>query len=376
MKPWKLLLSAFLALTLYSTMLVIGRQDQPILSFGNQQAAWNEEEPFTYSKGIDENGYWKGIRASDYVTLADNYLETEIPSDVSTVSDEDLQSQIDSLVENYVVSEQIVDRAVADGDTLNIDYVGSIDGVEFEGGSTNGAGTEVTVGTTSYIDDFIQQLVGHTPGETFNIEVTFPEDYTSEELQGKDAVFVTTINHIVQEKETELTDDFVKENLQTDYGWTTVEEMKERISEGLRKNAIESYISDRILEKGEVSSVPDMLISYNEESLYSYYESSAESYDMEINEFLSSYVGVESMEDLLESYADTIKENAEYALIIQAIAEDQGIEAGEEDIAEYFTGLGSEDYSAYEENYGIPYLKQVVITQKVHDLLMNNVVFE
>ncbi len=87
---------------------------------------------------------------------------------------------------------------VADGDTVNIDYVGSIDGVEFEGGSTNGAGTSLTIGSGSYIDDFEQQLIGHNVGEEVEVNVTFPENYGNEELNGKDALFKVVINGIYE----------------------------------------------------------------------------------------------------------------------------------------------------------------------------------
>lgn len=85
---------------------------------------------------------------------------------------------------------------VADQDTVNIDYVGTVDGVEFEGGSTNGAGTDLVIGSGSYIDDFEEQLIGTHPGDEVQVNVTFPEDYSSQDLAGKDAVFTVTINGI------------------------------------------------------------------------------------------------------------------------------------------------------------------------------------
>lgn len=87
---------------------------------------------------------------------------------------------------------------VEDGDTVNIDYVGSVDGVEFDGGSTNGQGTDLTIGSELYIDDFEEQLIGSHPGDTVEVNVTFPDDYSSEDLQGQDALFEVTINGIYQ----------------------------------------------------------------------------------------------------------------------------------------------------------------------------------
>lgn len=87
---------------------------------------------------------------------------------------------------------------VEDGDTVNIDYVGTVDGVEFEGGSTDGNGTDLVIGSGDYIDDFENQLIGSHPGDTVEIQVTFPDDYGNEELNGKDAVFTVTVNGIYE----------------------------------------------------------------------------------------------------------------------------------------------------------------------------------
>ena len=87
---------------------------------------------------------------------------------------------------------------IENGDTVNIDYVGTVDGVEFDGGSTNGAGADLTIGSGRYIDDFEEQLIGSHPGDTVEVNVTFPEDYGNEELSGKDAVFEVVINGIYE----------------------------------------------------------------------------------------------------------------------------------------------------------------------------------
>ena len=85
---------------------------------------------------------------------------------------------------------------IEDGDTVNIDYVGSIDGVEFEGGNTKGNGADLVIGSHTYIDDFEEQLIGHHPGDSVDVTVTFPEDYGKDELNGKEALFKVTINGI------------------------------------------------------------------------------------------------------------------------------------------------------------------------------------
>src|SRR6056297_914975 len=228
MKFSKKILGLSLILALVFTLAVGCSNDDA--SEDPQDNGNNEEtildENFTYSTGIDENGHWEGLTALDYVTLPD-YIGIEVPQEVYNVTEEALQSQIDSIMTNYTERVEITDREVIDGDTVNIDYVGKIDGEEFESGNTQGNGTDVTIGKTSYIDDFLEQLIGHTPGETFDIEVTFPEDYGQDHLNGKDAVFTTTINYIVEEEAAELNDQFVIDNLGADFGFTSVSDMEE-----------------------------------------------------------------------------------------------------------------------------------------------------
>ena len=88
---------------------------------------------------------------------------------------------------------------VENGDTVNIDYVGSVDGVEFDGGNTQGMGTDLVIGSGSYIDDFEEQLIGAHPGDTVQVNVTFPHPYENNtDLSGKEAVFTVTVNGIYE----------------------------------------------------------------------------------------------------------------------------------------------------------------------------------
>ena len=188
-----------------------------------------QSSALTYEGYLDESGLWDGVRALDYVTLPEDYAHISVPADQVAVNDDDVQAQIDSLASSYATTAEVTDRAVEDGDTVNIDYVGTIDGVEFDGGSTQGAGTTVTIGVTSYIDDFLEQLIGHMPGETFDVEVTFPDDYGVDELNGKDAVFSVTINHIEEQELPTIDDEWVTTNLESSLGVSTLDELKSSI---------------------------------------------------------------------------------------------------------------------------------------------------
>lgn len=116
----------------------------------------------------------------------------------STTADDSASTSSDYTSEDTATPTLQTDSSltVEDGDTVNIDYVGSVDGVEFEGGNTQGYGADLVIGSGSYIDDFEDQLIGAHPGDTVDVVVTFPENYGVDELNGKEAVFVTTVNGI------------------------------------------------------------------------------------------------------------------------------------------------------------------------------------
>ena len=332
----------------------------------------DEDYEFSYSGVFDENGLWKAVKALDCIEMF-NYKGISVPNHIHEISDAEIEGKMGEILAAY----PITGRAVENGDEVNIDYVGSIDGVEFDGGSTGGMGTNVIIGITSYIDEFLEQLIGHTPGETINVEVTFPDDYHEESLQGKDALFVTVINHITAAPSLDLTDEFVKENLFSDHGWSNISEMKEASRGLLQKSAVREYIRDYFADEVKISSVPEILIRYQEDLMMDFYQNYANSYGMELNEFLSVYVGAANAEELIESEREYNMQEAKYCLVVQAIAEDAGIVIDEGELARYFSeNYGSADYSPYEQQYGLSYLKQTALKDYVLDYVAERAVLE
>ena len=304
-------------------------------------AKYNYAGGFDYSQNIAADGRWEGVTALDYVTLPGDYEAITLPEDVTTVSDEDVQTQVDSLLASYATTVEVTDRAVEDGDTVNIDYVGSVDGVEFEGGSTQGAGTSVTIGVTSYIDDFLEQLIGHMPGETFNVEVTFPDPYENNpDLAGKDAVFVTTINYIEDSQLPEYNDAFVAENFAENGGYTTTAELEQAIKDSIVQNNTYNYVITYMNDNSTVSQVPDTMKEYQAYVMLDYYNTYASYFGMELNE---------------------------EALILQAVAEAQGITV---DTAAAQEMMG-ENYETAVSTYGEPYVLMNTMANKVIDQLMS-----
>lgn len=331
-----------------------------------------EPETFDLSADLDEKGYYKNVKALDYATLFD-YKSNKIEADVYAVSDDELDAKKAEMLSEFTESSNVTDRAVVDGDTVNIDYVGSVDGVEFEGGTTGGSGTDVTIGVTSYIDDFLEQLIGHTPGETFNVEVTFPEVYENNpDLASKDAVFVTTINHIVEEKEPELTDAFITENFSAE-GWKTVDEFNSGVKKSMEDELIVTHIRDQLNTEVTYKDPPAEVVTYQENSFVRVYTDYATSYGMDIESFVQQMMGAESMESLLESEHESIVSRANYTLAIQAVAETENISVNEDDLKDYFIkNFDNEDYTEYEGMYGKNYLIQTVLMDKVINFLKDS----
>jgi trigger factor len=317
------------------------------------------------SDGLDENGYFIGVKASDIVTLPE-YKGITIDESVYTATEDEVNSEIDSLLSSNATYEELTDRAIVDGDTVNIDYVGSVDGVEFDGGSTQGYGTTVTIGVTSYIDDFLEQLIGHTPGENFDIEVTFPDPYENNtDLAGKDAVFNITINYIQGDAVyPELDDDFA-----VSQGYESVDDLKESIKTALEDDKkLDFYES--LLTQATCDEVPDSVYNFVLNLNMMYIESYANMYGLSVEDFLYYMYGYEEVDDYTASISDGINTAAIEYLAVQAIAEIEGITVSVDDIAEY-------GYEAYVDSFGEPYIKQVILNQHlVKNFIFDNAVTE
>lgn len=328
---------------------------------------------YDFSEYISDDGTWEGVDAEDYVTLG-AYTGIQVVADVTDVS-QAAQSQIDSITSSFATSSQVTDRAVEDGDTVNIDYVGKVDGQEFDGGSTDGQGTTVTIGVTQYIDDFLQQLVGHTPGETFDVNVTFPDDYSATDLAGKDATFTVTINFIVEQVQPEVTDQWVSDNLGGMYGWSTVQDMTDQITDQLRSQQVQAYLLTTIRDSSAFAArLPETMEEYQVDDMLAYYQQFATMYGSTIEDVLPMVAGVDSLDALLEVNRDAIETNIENFLVVQAIAQKEGITVSDGDVASYLQRtVGDQvDVDAYTQQYGTPYLRMVTMMDKVLQFVEDN----
>jgi trigger factor len=321
---------------------------------------------FAYSDGLDENGYWSGIRALDYVTLPEDYASIPLKKADIEPTEEDVQSQIDSLLSQNTTTQQITDRAAADGDTVNIDYVGTVDGVAFTGGTYSGY--SLTLGSGSFIDGFEDQIVGHKPGETFEVNVTFPDGYSDSTdaegnavvLSNKKAVFSVTLNYISEEILPELTDAWVEENFSSTDGVHTVEDLRAEYQKMLYQNNLNTAVMDYLLANSTFKDLPKEVTDYQVNQCLNYYYTMAQYYGYDLDSFLQAAAGYNSADDLLDAMSDSITEYAREALLYQAVAEAMDIAPTQEQI---------DTYSAYTETYGANYCTMVALMDAVSEAL-------
>lgn len=351
-----------------------GNSETETESTGSSANAVLDDGSFNASVYHDDNGKWEGITATDYLTMGE-YKGLSITG--VEPSDSDILSEIDALLESYTTSVPVFDRAIEEGDSVNIDYVGYVDGVAFDGGDTRGAGTVVTAGATNYIDDFLTQIIGHVPGDEFDINVTFPDDYGVDELNGKDAVFKTTINYITEDVVPEYNDDDIAGFIGPDYGVKTCDELYAFIQDALRENNINQAIEDALLENFTVNDIPDIVMDYQKLTMEDYYTKYAAYYSMDLNTFLLNYVGAASIDELCEMYEENMQETSRLSLILQAIAETEGLTITEDEALSFLKdATGAEDVSSYVSSYGINYIKMIALQDKVIDTVADSAVVE
>ena len=337
---------------------------------------------FSFSDAFDENGYLKDVTATDYVTLPDDYADITISADLGQVSDDDINDYIDSnVLSNFTTTNEVKDRAAADGDTVNIDYVGRIDGVAFDGGDTKGSGADLTLGSGTYIDNFEDQIVGHTPGETFDVTVTFPEDYGNEDLNGKEAVFETTLNYIKESVTPELTDDWVKENLSESMSLNSVDELKAFVKSTMLYDNQASDVYTALHDKASYTDeLPQTALDYYRDVLLYRIYTYAQNYGTDMATLLSSgMMGAtyDSVDAYLDDATDSIKSITQQALLMQAVAEKMGFKCDTNTMnADFGRYYGTTDPSRYISAYGENYIKMNVLQSDVMQNLIDNVKYE
>lgn len=307
------------------------------------------------------------LPVSDCVTLGD-YKGITLERKIQQVTDEDVESFISSVLTTAVTDP---DATVEEGDTVDIAYVGKIDGEEFDGGSTDSQ--TLVVGAGGYIDGFEDGLIGMKQDETKDLNLKFPEDYRATDVAGKDVVFTVTINAIMRPQE--LTDEWVQEN--TDY--SNIDEYRQAQREQMEasnelsaENDLDSEALQAILDNAEIKQIPQSYITLGEQMYEQIYSSYASIYGVTLDEFIEQYVGQETYDEEKAAYS---KQVAELALVVNAVSEQEGWSNEDEDYITRFnnrvenSGLSEEEYV---EQNGQENIDLSINQDRVLDLVLEN----
>ncbi|MBF1147546.1 MAG: trigger factor [[Eubacterium] sulci] len=322
---------------------------------------------------------------SKYVKVG-NYKGLEYTSQKASVTDEEVDVEIQRRLQKAAKTENSKTGKVENGDTINISFVGKIDGKEFEGGSSES--TDITVGTTQMIDGFVEGLIGKNVGDSVTLNLKFPDDYGKTDLQGKAVEFKVTINSKKKISVPKLNKEFVKKNSK----FTTVKEYKEGVKKELlnqKQKSIDSTVKQelwsRIINKSKAKKYPEKELNEamsQANKLEESYKAQAQNYGMEWETYLKTVMRTDKkgFEKLKQEYAKNIVfnrmvmysiarsenislSNREYKKEILKILEDNGYD--EESFKKAF-GKDIETY-ADEQNW-----RQKILFDKVLDKVMKD----
>ena len=329
----------------------------------------NKVEPSgEYSAMLEDNGFVKGIKATDYVTLCD-YKNIVVPNSEVTYTDQEFKDVISQALSAHQVLKE--EGTVADGDKVNIDYVGTIDGVEFEGGNSGGAGYDLTIGSGTFIDGFESQLIGHKAGEDITVKVTFPEDYDKAELAGKPAEFAVKIHGIYVDPE--YNDDFVKE-FYPDMG-STVAEYEKSLRDEHYEGALRDYVTNFLTDSSTINSYPAKYLKnvkqttkFSDIQSYEYMNQMYSQYGMQSGSF-EDFIGMSDTEYEAD-VADRAEKFVKADLVYQAVIETEGVDftaAQAESMVKEIFG-GDDYYNSSVETYGKGYTMKNAVKNKAVDI--------
>ena len=297
------------------------------------------------------------------------YKNLEVSVDVSKeVSDADVDARIERERNNLAELVLKEDKAV-NGDTVVIDFVGTVDGVEFDGGK--GDNFSLELGSGQFIPGFEDQLVGHAAGETVEVNVTFPEDYQATDLAGEDAKFVTTI-HEVKEKEVPKLDDELAKDIDEDV--ETLDELKEKYRKELAESkeiafddAVESAALDLAVENAEIVELPEEMV--HEEVHRSVNEFLGNMQRQGISPDMYFQITGTTQEDLHKQHEADAEKRTKTNLVIEAVAKAEGFEASDEDIEAEIASLAA-DY-----NMEVERVRQLLSADMLkHDIVIKKAV--
>lgn len=379
----KKLIVAVTAVSL-SAMMLAGCGDSAQEQTQESVAATEESSEAAETETVEEkvyadDAYMDHLNVDDFVELGD-YLGIEATVDAPYVSDEQVESYIQNVLSSNPVRTEITDRAVQDGDVTDISYVGTKDGVAFDGGTADNY--ELTIGSNTFIDGFEDGIIGMKTGETKDLNLTFPETYGNADLAGAEVVFSVTLNKIYEETEPEFDDDFVAGLGIEDVA--TAEAYRQYVYDGLMENAqyqyemdVENAVLNTIYENSTFKAVPEAMAERYYDRLVTNITYQAAMYGIDLDTFMYYFYGMES-EQYEADMKDSAQQAAEQILMLQAIAEQEGLTVSDEELeealAEQAEEYGYESADAYKEVLGdeVKGYREFVMSEKVTAFLVEN----
>lgn len=326
-----------------------------------------EEEPADRLQGSAVEVQYKGVEYEPYD---------------ASVTEEEIQARLDSFVDSHAVYTEVTDRDdVREGDTVNIDYIGYMDGEAFDGGSAEGY--DLTIGSGQFIDGFESGLIGAKVGTTVDVQATFPDPYKNNtDFSGKTATFTVTVNSIKVREETELTDELVAAN--TDYA--TVADYRAYIEASLRtqkesyaENYKETAVMNNLIEKTEFTGIAQEDIDSYYESSYSYYNNLAQIYEStygySFSTFIAYFFGCSSEEEYEQLLRDQAELEVKRTLILYYVADKENITVTDEEYDEalvrYATQYGT-TVETLTEQVEPSQIKQLIKQEKAEQLIYDS----
>ena len=331
------------------------------------------------SLSVDDISDEKVVLIAEVPVKPDVEIETykgiKIPEFVYTVSDADVDKDIEDTRLRLAKDEEVTDRAAEMTDTVNIDFAGKMDGKAFEGGTAEGY--DLTLGSHQFIPGFEEGVVGMSIGETRDIEVTFPEDYQAEELKGKKAIFTVTLHKITGKVRPELDEEFAKK-----MGSASVEAYRAKVRERLERNAASRSLNETEnsiiteIAKGAKAEIPQAMIDKQNEFALQRLEYNLMYQGIRLDDYLK-YLNT-TREAYMHTFDEESKRTVLHQLIVEKIIKLENIEATQEEIdakvAEQAKSVGkeAEEYKKTMDPRQFEYIESDIKVTKLFDFLKAN----
>ncbi len=284
---------------------------------------------------LDENGLVLSAKVPVKPEMQiKDYKGIEAVKNVAEATDEQVEKELGMIRERNSREIEVTEEAAQMGDIVKIDFEGSVDGVAFDGGK--GSDYSLKLGSGSFIPGFEEQIAGHTIGEEFDVNVTFPEDYHAAELAGKASVFKTKVNAITRIELPELDDEFAKDASEFDTLDELKADIKAKIQERNEKQAENEYeekLIEALIEKLE-GEIPEAMFVNETENFVRDFDNRLRSQGMDMNMYFK-YTGL-TIEALREQMRPQAERQVKARLALETIAALEGVVASEDEInAEY-----------------------------------------